>query len=92
VAARRLSRIGRKAEEVSVGAGVNGVSITAEGETVMKNLLARLVRDDEGQDIIEYALLAGLITTGVVVFITAVGVRVLGLFTALNSAIGGVAP
>ena len=58
----------------------------------MKNLITRLqslVRRDEGQDLIEYALLAGLITTAVVATITLVGGRVLELFTALNTAIGG---
>jgi pilus assembly protein Flp/PilA len=55
----------------------------------MKNLLARFIREDEGQDLIEYALLAGLITTAVVATISLVGTRVLELFTALNTAIGG---
>ena len=56
---------------------------------LMKNLIARFVREEEGQDLIEYALLAGLITTAVVATITLVGTRVLELFTALNTAIGG---
>jgi Flp pilus assembly pilin Flp len=41
----------------------------------MKALLARFVREDEGQDIIEYALLAGLIITGATIMITAIGTR-----------------
>ena len=53
----------------------------------MKVLLARFVREDEGQDVIEYALLAGLLTTGVIVFINNVGTKVLGYFTALDGAI-----
>ena len=28
----------------------------------MRNLLARFIREDEGQDLIEYALLAGVLT------------------------------
>jgi Flp pilus assembly pilin Flp len=35
--------------------------------------VARLVGDDEGQDLIEYALLAGLIALVAVVGVTAVG-------------------
>lgn len=53
----------------------------------MREVFARLVREDEGQDIIEYALLAGLITTGVVTFITTIGARVLAMFTELSTAI-----
>ena len=53
----------------------------------MKQVLARFVREDEGQDIIEYALLAGLITTGVAATIAAIGGKVLEMFNALDAAI-----
>jgi Flp pilus assembly pilin Flp len=53
----------------------------------MKDLFARFVRDDEGQDLIEYGLLAGLITTALVGFITAIGVKVLDYFTDLDTAL-----
>jgi pilus assembly protein Flp/PilA len=39
----------------------------------MKNLVARLVREDRGQDLIEYGLLIGIITTGVVGVISQLG-------------------
>ncbi len=39
----------------------------------MKNLLARLLTDNDGQDLIEYALLAGFISLAVIAAITAVG-------------------
>lgn len=42
----------------------------------MKNLFLRLVREDEGQDLIEYALLAGFISLVAVVAITNVGTGV----------------
>lgn len=44
----------------------------------MKNLIARFVRDEQGQDLIEYALLAGFISLAVVTAVTNVG-------TALNT-------
>jgi pilus assembly protein Flp/PilA len=50
----------------------------------MKKLLARFIRDDEGQDLIEYALVAGIITTGVVITIGTIGTKVKALFDALN--------
>lgn len=44
----------------------------------MKKLLARFVRETEGQDLIEYALLAAIIALGVTVALT-------NLRTALNT-------
>jgi pilus assembly protein Flp/PilA len=44
----------------------------------MKNLIARFIRDDEGQDLIEYALLAGFISLAVTAMVYNIG-------TALNS-------
>ena len=55
----------------------------------MRNIAARFIREDEGQDLIEYGLLGGLITALVVATITAIGTKVLNLFTTLNTAIGG---
>jgi pilus assembly protein Flp/PilA len=49
----------------------------------MKNLIARFVRDEEGQDLIEYALLAGFISLAVVTAVTQVG-------TSLNTLYGNV--
>ena len=54
----------------------------------MRNLLVRFIHEDEGQDLIEYALLAGLITTGVAITIGTIGGKVKDLFDALNTAIG----
>ena len=51
----------------------------------MKNLLGRLVREDEGQDLIEYGLLVGIITAGAVLAIKAIGPLVTGYFTTLNT-------
>jgi pilus assembly protein Flp/PilA len=39
----------------------------------MKNLIARLVRDDQGQDLIEYVLIGTLVSIAVVVGATALG-------------------
>ena len=49
----------------------------------MATLITRmraLVRDDEGQDLIEYALLAGLISLVAVAAITTAGTNVNGIF------------
>ena len=51
----------------------------------MKNLLGRLVREDGGQDLIEYGLLVGIITVGAITAILAIGPKVSGYFTTLNA-------
>jgi len=51
----------------------------------MKNLMKRFVRDDQGQDLIEYAILIGLITVGVVAIVATIGTWVNGQFSQLNS-------
>jgi Flp pilus assembly pilin Flp len=51
------------------------------------NLFNRFVREDEGQDLIEYALLAGLISLVCVLAITGAGTKVKALFEAVEAAI-----
>ena len=51
----------------------------------MKVLFARLVREDSGQDLIEYGLLVGIITSGAVLAINAIGPKVTTYFSTLNT-------
>ena len=51
----------------------------------MKNLMKRFVQDDQGQDLIEYAILIGLITVGVVAIVATIGTWVNGQFSQLNA-------
>jgi len=53
----------------------------------MKNLFNRFVREEQGQDLIEYALLAGLISLASVLAITALGTAIQGKFTAVGAAV-----
>ena len=55
--------------------------------TVMRSVLARFIRNDEGQDLIEYGLLAGIITAAVVTLITTISGKVLTLFSNQNTSI-----
>jgi Flp pilus assembly pilin Flp len=54
----------------------------------MKKMFARFIRQDEGQDLIEFALLAGIITAVGIVVITPIAGQVALLFTTLCTAIG----
>jgi pilus assembly protein Flp/PilA len=51
----------------------------------MRELIARFTREDDGQDLIEYALLAGFISLVAVVAITNVGQGVNGVYNNINS-------
>ena len=58
------------------------------GRTVMKamkNLVAKLVKDEQGGEVLEYALIAGLIVVAAIAVIGAVGTKVLARWTSLNS-------
>ena len=51
----------------------------------MKGLMVRFVREDQGQDLIEYALLAGFISLVAVVAITNVGVGVNNVYKNIDT-------
>ena len=59
----------------------------------MLNVIARfraLLRNDEGQDLIEYALLAGLIALVAVAGITTAGTEVEGIWNDISAALSAV--
>jgi Flp pilus assembly pilin Flp len=51
----------------------------------MRAAVHRLIRDDAGQDLIEYGLLIGIITVGAIVSIQAIGPKVAKYFADLNA-------
>ena len=51
------------------------------------NLLARLVRDENGGEVLEYALIAGLIVVAAIAAITTVGSKVLARWTSLSNSV-----
>jgi Flp pilus assembly pilin Flp len=51
----------------------------------MKNLFKRFVREENGQDLIEYGLLIGIITVGCVVSIQSIGPKVATYFADLDA-------
>ena len=42
----------------------------------MKKMFVRFIKEDAGQDLIEYGLLVGIITVGAITAITAIGPKV----------------
>jgi Flp pilus assembly pilin Flp len=57
----------------------------------MKNLFNRFVREEEGQDIIEYALLAAFISIVALVVIETIGDDVLDIYSDVKTQTGVVA-
>ena len=53
----------------------------------MKSVFVRFVREDAGQDLIEYGLLVGIITVAALVSIKAIGPKVAKYFSDLNTAL-----
>ncbi len=56
---------------------------------LMNNLLS-LVRDDGGQDLIEYAILAGFVSLIVVAVVTNLGVAVNGIFGGIDTQVAAI--
>jgi len=55
------------------------------GDGQMKKIVMQLIRDEQGQDLIEYGLLIGIITVGAIAAIIAIGPKVASYFSILNS-------
>ncbi|HEX8524385.1 MAG TPA: Flp family type IVb pilin [Tepidisphaeraceae bacterium] len=52
-----------------------------------KSVLRRVVRDEAGGEVLEYALIAGLIVVAAIAMITSVGGKVVARWTSLNSSL-----
>jgi pilus assembly protein Flp/PilA len=51
----------------------------------MRNLILSMVRSEEGQDLIEYGLLIGIITLATLTAIRSIGPTVAGYFSSLDT-------
>jgi pilus assembly protein Flp/PilA len=50
-------------------------------------LMAKLARDEQGGEVLEYALIAGLIVVAAIAAITTVGSKVLARWTSLSNSV-----
>ena len=53
----------------------------------LKHLIQSLIRDEQGGEVLEYALIAGLIIVAAIAVITSVGTKVLARWTSLNGSL-----
>lgn len=51
----------------------------------MKSLLKKLVKDEQGGEVLEYALIAGLIVVAAIAVITTVGEKVVAKWNAVDA-------
>ena len=58
----------------------------------MKALLNRFVREESGQDLVEYALLLGIITVASITFIDSIGTKTASLYEATDTALDTALP
>jgi len=55
----------------------------------MRDLLKQLLKNENGLETVEYAIIAGLIVVGVIATVTSIGTWVAAKFQALLTALGG---
>jgi pilus assembly protein Flp/PilA len=67
--------------------GTEGRLVQESVMKAMKSLLVKLVRDEQGGEVLEYALIAGLIVVAAIAAITSVGSKVLARWTSLNASV-----
>ena len=53
----------------------------------MAQYIRKFINDEEGGEVLEYALIAGLIVVAAIAIISAVGDKVLGRWTSLNNSL-----
>jgi len=56
----------------------------------MKNLIQRFIREEDGQDLIEYALLAALIAVASITILRTIATETGGIFETIVAALQGV--
>ncbi len=54
----------------------------------MKKLMSKLVRDEQGGEVLEYVLIAGLIVVAAIAVITTVGTKVKAKWDGLSTGLG----
>ncbi len=68
-----------------------GGRIKVSSEDEMKQMIRRMWQDDDGQDMVEYALIAGLVSIIAVIAVTAAGQSINTVWTNVSNALAGAA-
>jgi pilus assembly protein Flp/PilA len=62
-------------------------SLVEHGVIIMKNILARFLKDESGATAIEYGLIAAGISVAIISVVTALGGKLISTFTAVEQAL-----
>ena len=54
---------------------------------MLRNIFTKLVLDEQGGEVLEYALIAGLIIVAAIAVITSVGTKVVARWSSVNSSL-----
>ena len=84
-----LGRVVTGGDSLSGMVPVGKVPSTIEVESIMKNLFKRFIKEDQGQDLIEYAFLAVFIGLAVTLGLTAVANGINTQMSNIGSTVSG---
>ena len=74
----------------SDGERLSGAYFTPKRNRIMKNLLTRLWKEEEGQDLVEYGLLLVLVALLSVAFVSTIGQQLSSIFSNAASSLTSV--
>ncbi len=78
-----------KVEDTGTGAFLTGPNLRKAGSRMVQKenraVWRRLIADDDGQDLVEYALVGGLLALGAVAALKSVASGVVGVFQTVGS-------
>jgi Flp pilus assembly pilin Flp len=78
-----------KASIIRIGEHQKGaLAVKSTGAVIVKSLMTRFVREDEGQDVIEYALLAAFLVVVVATIISTIGTDLVTIYTNVKTQTG----
>jgi len=63
----------------------SSVSVLENAMKTISNMLVKVLKDEQGGEVLEYALIAGLIVVAAIAVIGSVGTKVLARWGSLNS-------
>jgi Flp pilus assembly pilin Flp len=70
-----------KASIIRIGEHQKGaLAVKSTGAVIVKSLMTRFIREDEGQDVIEYALLAAFLVVVVATIIGTIGTDLVTIY------------
>jgi Flp pilus assembly pilin Flp len=70
---------------VAGASDMNGCGSSSRSQNIMKTLLKNLISDDQGGEVLEYALIAGLIVVAAIAVITSVGTKVVAKWQSVDN-------